>query len=125
MVKKLRVIDSQDSTRDKLADRAAAAAKRKKIVIDSEDEIEATACTPSIAKELPSIPTSDLGPEKKAPRKKRQGGVTTAQDRVAAPERPRRACVANSSNVRANVELKSHPGSNTVEAGKELIGGTF
>ena len=124
MVKKLRVIDPEDSTRDKLADRAAAAAKRKKIVIDSEDEIEATACIPSIAKELPSIPTSDLGLEKKAPRKKRQGGVTTAQDRVAAPERPRRACVANS-NVRANVELKSRPDPNTVEAGKELTEGTF
>ena len=112
MVKKLRVIesqDSQDSTRDKLADRATAAAKRKKILIDSEDEVEATACIPSITKELPCIPTSDLGPEKKAPRKKRQSGVTTAQGCVAVSERPRRACVASSSNVRANVELKPHP----------------
>jgi hypothetical protein len=106
MVKRLRVIDSQDSTRDKLSDRsAAAAAKRKKILIDSEDEIEAATCIPSIAEELP-MPTSDLGPEKRVSRKKRQSSITTAQDHAAAPERPRRACVAtNSSNVRANVEL--------------------
>jgi hypothetical protein len=131
MVKRLRVIDSQDSTRDKLSDRgAAAAAKRKKILIDSEDEIEDATCVPSIVKELPSIPTSDLSPEK-ASRKKRQSSVNTAQDLVAAPERPRRACVAtNSSNMRANVEQKPYPSavvdqpdSNKVEAEKEPTGG--
>ena len=130
MVKRLRVIDSQDSTQDKPSDRgAAAAAKRKKILIDSEDESEAEAATsvPSIAKELPSIPTSDLGPKKKVSQKKRQSGVTTAQE--PAPERPRRACVAtSSSNGRADAELKPHPpapDSNAVEAGKEFTGGKF
>jgi hypothetical protein len=135
MVKRLRVIDSQDSMYDKLSDRgAAAAAKRKKIVIDSEDEIEDAACFPSIVKglhELPSIPI--LSPEKKVPRKKRQSSVNTAQDSVAAPERPRRACVAaNSSNARANVEQKPYlpaavdqPDSNKIEAEKELTKGKF
>jgi hypothetical protein len=132
MVKRLRVIDSQDSTCDKLSDRgAAAAAKRKKIVIDSEDEIEAATRAPPIAKELPSIPTSDPAPEKKVSRKKRQS--TTAQDRIAPPERPRRACAATtSSKVRANVELKPHPSAvadqsecNKVEAEKGPTGGKF
>jgi hypothetical protein len=135
MVKRLRVIDSQDSMYDKLSDRgAAAAAKRKKIVIDSEDEIEDAACFPSIVKdlhELPSIPTPS--PEKKVSRKKRQSSVNTAQDSVAAPERPRRACVAaNSSNARANVEQKPYPpaavdqpDSNKIEAEKELTKGKF
>ena len=135
MVKRLRVIDSQDSTRDKLSDRGAAAAtKRKKILIDSEDEIEDATCFPPIVKdlhELPSIPS--LSPEKKVSRKKRQSSVNTAQDRVAAPERPRRACVAsNSSNTRANVEQKPYPSaavdqpdSNMAETEKELTGGKF
>jgi hypothetical protein len=133
MVKRLRIIDSQDSTREKLSDRgAAAAAKRKKILVDSEDESEAATCVPSVAKELPPIPTSDLGPERRVLRKKRQSNVTTAQDRAAAPERPRRACVAaNSSNARANVELRPPPSavdqsdSNKVEAENELTGGKF
>ena len=130
MVKRLRVIDSQDSTQGKPSDRgAAAAAKRKKIFIDSEDESEAEAVisVPSIAKESSPIPTSDLGPKKNVSQKKRQSGVNIAQE--PAPGRPRRACAAtSSSNRRANVELNSHPpatDSNAVEAGKEYTGGKF
>jgi hypothetical protein len=132
-VKRLRVIDSQDSTRDKPSDRGAAAAKRKKILIDSEDEIEPTTCVPSIVKELPSKPISDLIQEKKVTGKKRQSNVT-AQDRVTASERPRRACVATkSSNVGASVQMKPHTpvvmdqsDSNKAESKNELVtvGGT-
>jgi hypothetical protein len=131
MVKRLRVIDSQDSTHDKPSDRGAAAAKRKKILIDSEDEIEITTCVPSIVKELPSKPTSDPSQEKKVTGKKRQSSVTTTQDRVAVLERPRRACVAtNSSNVGASVRTKPHTAvvvdqfdSNKAESENELVGG--
>lgn len=108
VVKRLRVIDSQDSTRDKPSDRGAAAAKRKKIPIDSEDEIEPATCVPSIVKELPSKPTSDPSQEKKVAGKKRQSSATMTQDRVVS-ERPRRACVAtNSSNAGASVQTKPH-----------------
>ena len=107
-MKRLRVIDSQDSTRDKPSDRGAAAAKRKKIPIDSEDEIEPATCVPSIVKELPSKPTSDPSQEKKVAGKKRQSSATMTQDRVVS-ERPRRACVAtNSSNAGASVQTKPH-----------------
>lgn len=105
-MKRLRVIDSQDSTHDKPSDRGAAAAKRKKIPIDSEDEIEAATCVPPIVKELPSKLTWDPNQEKKVTGKKRQSSVTAAQDCVAAPERPKRACVTTNSSV------------------KELVGGT-
>jgi hypothetical protein len=132
IVKRLRVIESQDSTRDKPSDRGAAAAKRKKILIDSEDEIEPATCVPSIVKEFPSKPTSDPSQEKKVTGKKRQSSVTTAQDRVAASERPRRACIAtNSSNVGASVQTKPHTpvvvkqsDSNKAESENELVGGT-
>ena len=132
MVKRLRLIDSQFTTRDNPSDRGAAAAKRKKILIDSEDEIEPSTCIPSIAKELPSKPTSGPSQEKKVTGKKRQSSVTTTQDRVPASERPRRACVAtNSSNVGASVQAKPHTlvvvdqsDSNKPESENELVGGT-
>jgi hypothetical protein len=132
MVKRLRVIDSQDSTRDKPSDRGAVAAKRKKILIDSEDENGPSTCALSVVKELPSKPTSDPSQEKKVTGKKRQSSVTTAQDRVSASERPRRACVAtNSSNVGASVQMKPHtsavvdqPDSNKADSENELVGGT-
>jgi hypothetical protein len=130
MVKRLRVIDSQDSTRGKVSDRGAAAAKRKKILIDSEDEIEAATRIPSILKESPSKPTPDPSREKKVSGKKKQSSVPTAQGRVATPERPRRACAATNSNLRTNVEMKPHGSavadqsdSNKVESKKELVGG--
>jgi hypothetical protein len=132
MVRRLRVIDSQDSTRDEPSDRGAAAAKRKKILIDSEDEIEPSTCVPSIVKALPSKPTSDPSQEKKVTGKKRQSSVTTTQDRAPVSERPRRACVAtNSANVGASVQVKPHipvvvdqSDSNKLESENELIGGT-
>jgi hypothetical protein len=131
MVKRLRVIESQDSTRDKQLDRGAAAAKRKKILIDSDDEIEPVTCAPSIMKELPSKSTSGPSQEKEVTGKKRQSSVTTAQDRVVASERPRRACVAtNSSNVGASVQMKPHTpvvvdqsDPNKAGAENELVGG--
>ena len=131
MVKRLRVIDSEDSTGDKPSDRGAAAAKRKKILIDSEDEIEPATCVPSIVKELPSKTTSDPSQEKKITRKKRQSSVTTAQDGIATSERPRRACVAtSSSNMGASVQIKPHTpaavdqsDSNKAETENELVGG--
>jgi hypothetical protein len=133
MVKRLRVIDSRDSTRDKPSNRGAAAAKRKKILIDSEDEIEPATCVPSIVKELPSKPTLDPSQETKITRKKRQSSVTTAQGRVSASERPRRACVAtNSSNVEASVQIKPHTpiavdqsNFNKAETENELVGGAY
>lgn len=119
-MKRLRVIDSQDSTPDKPSDQGAAAAKRKKILIDSEDEIELATCVPSIVKELPPKPTSDPSQENKVAGKKRQRSVTTAQDRVA----------TNSSNVRASVHMKPHTpvvvdqsDSNKAESENELVGG--
>jgi len=132
MVKRLRVIDSQDSTPDKPSDRGAAAAKRKKILIDSEDEIEPSTCVPPIVKELPSEPTSDPSQEKKVTGKKRQSSIITAQDRVSTSERPRRACVAtNSSNVGASVQVKPHTpvvvdqsDPKKAESKNELVGGT-
>ena len=131
MVKRLRVIESQDSTRDKQLDRGAAAAKRKKILIDSDDEIEPATCVPSIVKELPSKPTSGPSQKKIVTGKKRQSSVTTAQDHVAASERPRRACVTtNSSNAGTSVQMKHHTpvvvdqsDSNKSEAENELVGG--
>jgi hypothetical protein len=133
VVKRLRVIDSQDSKGDKPSDRGTAAAKRKKILIDSEDETEPAACVPSLVKESPFKPTSDPSQEEKVTGKKRQSGVTTAEDRVTASERPRRACVAtNSPNVGASVQMKSHTPvvvdqSNPNKAGSEneLVGGTY
>lgn len=132
MVKRLRVIDSQDSTRDKPSDQGVAAAKRKNILIDSEDEIEPASCATSIVKELPSKPTSDSSQEKNGTGKKRQSSVTMVQRRAAASERPRRTCVAtNSSNVRTSVQIKPHtpvvmdqPDSNKAESENELVGGT-
>ena len=128
MVKRLRVIESQDSTCDKPSNRAAAA-KRKKILIDSEDEVEPATCVPSVVKELPSETTLNPSQEKKITQKKRQSRVTTAQDHVSASERPKRACVAtNSSNVGASVQMKPHTSaavSNKAETGNELVGGAF
>ena len=133
MVKRLRVIDSQDSTRDKPSDRGAAAAKRKKILIDSEDEIEPATSAPSIVKELPSKPTSDPSQEKSVTGKKRQSSVTMVQDRVVTLQRPRRACVAkNSPDVGAGVQTKPHTPvvvdqseSNKAEPEDELVRGTL
>lgn len=130
MVKRLRVIDSQDS--DKPLDRGAAAAKRKKILIDSEDEIEPATCVPSVVEELPSKPTSDPSQEKKATQKKKQSSAIAGQDRVAASERPRRACRAtNPSNMGASVQMKPHipvvvnqSDSSKAEPENALVGGT-
>ena len=133
MVKGLRVMDSQDITRDKSDQGATAVAKRKKVLLESDDEIEAGDCVPSVVKESPSIPSSNLGPEKKISRNKRHSTATRAQARGAVPERPKRACVStNPSTMRVKVEPKPQPSvvvdqfdSNEVKAEKELPGGEF
>jgi hypothetical protein len=133
MVKGLKVLDSQDAMRVKLGLSAAAASKRKKIVLDSEEELEAEGCVPLVMKTSSSVSRSDLGTTKKVSRRKAHGTVTTAQNRIVPLERPKRACVsAKSSTLRANVEPKASPSvgvdqscPNEVKAENELTGGKF
>jgi hypothetical protein len=111
MVKGLRVMDSQDTTRDKSLDAddrgAAASVKRKKVLPVSEDEIEAASCVPSVVKRS-SSPASNPVLEKRVSRAKRDCTVTTAQVDGTSTERPRRACIPTiPSMVRTNIEPKS------------------
>ncbi|KAI0253876.1 hypothetical protein BJV78DRAFT_1359903 [Lactifluus subvellereus] len=111
MVKGLRVVDSQDTTRDKslgAGDRGAAAvAKRKKVLPMSEDETEAANCVLSIVKKSPPL-ASNPGPEKKVSRTKRRCAVTTPQTDRVTTERPKRACISTLlSMARTDIEPKS------------------
>ena len=92
VVKGLRVMDSQDTMREKLLNNGGQnpdkLAKRKKILIESGDELQATSFVP-ILKESP-LHTSNEGP-------KDGFSQTKSRNVVAAPragiERPKRACV--------------------------------
>ena len=127
-MKGLKVMDSQDIVRVKSDLSAVAATKRKKIVLESEEETEDENRVPSVVENSPHVSTSDLCPEKKVPRRKNQRVITTAQNRTGALERPRRACVvAKSSKSRTNARSSAvaDQGSNKVKAEKELTGGEF
>jgi len=132
MVKGLKVLDSQDAMRVELGLSAAAAAKRKKVVLDSEEELEAEGCVALVMK-TSSVSRSNLGAEKKVFRGKAHGTVTTAQNRIVPLERPKRACVsAKSSTLRTNVEPKASSSagvdqscSNEVKTENKLTGGKF
>jgi hypothetical protein len=82
MVKGLKVMDSQDTALDKSGLGATAAVKRKKIVLESEEESDAKNCLP--LEKSPSMSTSNPGPKKKVSRRKGHGIVTTVQNRAAA-----------------------------------------
>jgi len=131
MVKGLKVLDSQDAMRVNLGLSVAAAAKRKKVVLVSDEELEAEGCVPLVMKTSSSVSRSNLGTEKKVFRRKAHGAATTAQNRIVPLERPKRACVsAKSSTLRANVEPKASPSagvdqscSDEVKAEMELTGG--
>jgi len=131
MVKGLKVMDSQDTARDKLGLGAAAAVKRKKIVLESEEESDAENGVP--LEKSPSMSTSNPNPEKRVSRRKGHRMVTTVQNRAAALGRPKRACVpTRSSALGVNVEPKARSsavvdqsGSNKVKAEKGLTRGEF
>jgi len=121
-------MDSQDIVRLKSDLGAVAATKRKKIVLESEEETGDENRVPSVVENSPPVSTSDLCPEKKVSRRKNPRVVTTAQNRTAALERPRRACVAaKSSKSRTNARSSAvvDQGPNRVKVEKELTGGEF
>jgi hypothetical protein len=131
MVKGLKVMDSQDTGRDKFGLGAATAVKRKKIVLESEEESDAENGVP--LEKSPSMSTSNPNPEKRVSRRKGHRMVTTVQTRAAALGRPKRACVpTRSSTLGVNVEPKARSsavvdqsGSNKVKAEKGLTRGEF
>jgi hypothetical protein len=107
MVKGLRVIDSQEATRDKSSNTAT---KRKKIVLESEDEMEAANHDPPVLKESSPMPPSNLVLEKRVSPRKNYSTITTTEGSGAALERPGRARGSTSSpTARADVESESKP----------------
>jgi len=121
MVKGLRVIDSQDTTNQG----AATTAKRKKILLESEDEIEATNCVPSVSNKSFPTPSANLSQERVS-RRTRHGKDTTTLENGAAPER---ASVSTNSSAQASIELQpplavlDQCDSNTAKAEKAPTGG--
>jgi hypothetical protein len=126
MVKGLKVMDSQDIVRVKSDLGAVSATKRKKIVLESEEETEDENRVQSVVENSPPISTSNPFPAKKVSRRKNQSVVPTAQNRTATSERPKRACVSTKAsglrtNARSSVVVDRGP--NKVKAEKELTGG--
>jgi hypothetical protein len=103
VVKGLRVMDSQDTMREKLLDtggqNSVALAKRKKILIESEDELQATSLV-STSKE-PPLPTSGEGPKDRIAQRKTRNAVAAVQAGRTAIERPKRACVLSTAKIKA------------------------
>jgi len=121
-------MDSQDVVRVKSDLGGVSATKRKKIVPESEEETEDENRVQSVVENSPPMSTSNLFPKKKVSRRKSQRVVTTAQNRTAALERPKRACVSTKvsvlrTNARSSVVVDRGP--NKVKAEKELTGGEF
>jgi hypothetical protein len=124
MVKGLKVMDSQDIVRVKSDLGAVAATKRKKIVLESEEETEDENRVPLVVESSPPISTSNLCPEKKVSRRKNQRVVTTAQSRTAALERPKRACVSTKLRTNPRSSAVVDQGFDKVKT-EELAGGEF
>ncbi|KAH9967947.1 hypothetical protein BC827DRAFT_458673 [Russula dissimulans] len=111
MVKGLRVIDSQDPTLDKwLNQGAATTAKRKKILLESEDEVEATNCVPSVSKKSSPTPTANLNPERVSQRMRHSKDATTLEN-GAASERLDQCDSSTVKEKRALTEGESWSGS--------------
>ncbi|KAI0290508.1 hypothetical protein BC826DRAFT_1187324 [Russula brevipes] len=127
MVKGLRVMDSQEAARDKSSNTAT---KRKKIVLESEDEMEDANHDLPVVKESSPMPPN-LVLEKRVSPIKDYSTITTTERSGAALERPGRARGSTGSpTVRAAVESKSKPltildqsGPNDVNA-EEVNGGS-
>lgn len=102
VVKGLRII-SQDTMREKLlvtgGQNSAALAKRKQILIESGDELQATS-TVSISKESP-LPTSGEGTKDRIAQRKTRNAVAAVQGGKTATERPKRACVLSTAKIKA------------------------
>lgn len=124
MVKGLKVMDSQDIVRVKSDLGAIAATKRKKIVLESEEETEDENRAPLVVENSPPMSTSNLCPEKKVSRRINQRVVTTAQSRTAALERPKRACVSTKLRTNPRTSAVVDQGFNKVKT-EELTGGEF
>ncbi|KAF8267847.1 hypothetical protein EI94DRAFT_1801158 [Lactarius quietus] len=101
VVKGLRVMDSQDTMREKLLDAGGqnptALAKRKKILIESGDELQATSLE-STSKESPLPTTSGGGPKDQISQTKRRNAVAAGRTAI---ERPKRSCVLSSKKTQA------------------------
>jgi hypothetical protein len=124
MVKGLKVMDSQDIVRVKSDLGAVAATKRKKIILESEEETEDENRVPLVVENSPPMLTSNLCPEKKVSRRKNQRVVTTAQSRTAALERPKRACVSTKLRTNPRSSAVVDQGLDKVKT-EELTGGEF
>jgi hypothetical protein len=127
MVKGLKVMDSQDIVRVKSDLGAVSATKRKKIVLELEEESQDEDRVQLVVENSP-MSTSNLIPKKKVSRRKSQRVVTTAENRAAVLERPERASVSTKAsvlrtNARSSVVVDRGP--NKVKAEKELTGGEF
>lgn len=107
VVKGLRVMDSQDTMREKFLDtggqNSAALSKRKKILIESGDELQASLV--SISKETP-LPTSGEGHKDRITQTKRRNAAATVQAGRTANERPKRACVLSTARIKAGPKLQ-------------------
>ncbi|KAI9446826.1 hypothetical protein H4582DRAFT_611866 [Lactarius indigo] len=105
VVKGLRVL-SQDIVREELLKiggrNPAALAKRKKILIESGDELQATNLVTPTLNESP-LHTSNEGPKVKISQTKRRGrAVFAAQAGRTATERPKRTCVLSTEKMKVN-----------------------
>jgi hypothetical protein len=120
VVKGLRVMDSQDTMREKLlatgGQHSAALAKRKKILIESGDELPATSLG-SISKESP-LPTLDDGPKDRISQTKTHNAVTAVHAGITAIERPKRACVLSTAKIKAGPKLVLSTTPNRPDLGK-------
>jgi hypothetical protein len=129
MVKGLRVMDSQDTVREKLLDTGgrnpAALAKRKKILIESADELSDT----SLAISISPLPTLNDGPKNGTSRTKRRDAVTATQAGRTAAGRPKRTCVLSTAKMKVGPKplpsaAPDRPDLDQVNAGKDSAEGT-
>jgi len=132
VVKGLRVLDSQDTMREKLLETGgrnpAALAKRKKILIESGDELQATSLVTSTTKESP-LPTSNEGLNNGISQTKRRNAVAAAQAGRTAAERPKRTCVLSTAKIKVGSKPLPYTASDRsdldqVNAEKDPTGGT-
>ncbi|KAH9001638.1 hypothetical protein EDB92DRAFT_85898 [Lactarius akahatsu] len=106
VVKGLRVM-SQDTMREELLETGgrnpAASTKRKKILIESGDEFQATNQVTPTLKESP-LPMSNIGPKNEISQTKRRSrAVVAAQAGRTATERPKRTCVLSTAKIKARL----------------------
>ncbi len=98
VVKRLRIMDSQDTVHGNLLDTGgrnpATPATRKMVMVESGDEIEDTSLVTPISKTSP-LPASDQGPQNRMSLTKRGNAVPAAQAGRTATGRPKRTCVSS------------------------------